>query len=71
MAAFLNRTFNFPPSDVDYSTDDNTSIVEPHINAIATAGITLGCNPPTNNKYCPAGNVTRGQMAAFLHRASG
>jgi hypothetical protein len=30
-------------------------------------GITLGCDdePPA---YCPNGNVTRGQMAAFLHR---
>jgi hypothetical protein len=30
-------------------------------------GITVGCGgePPA---YCPNGNVTRGQMAAFLHR---
>ncbi len=30
--------------------------------------ITLGCNPPGNNEYCPEDNVTRGQMAAFLKR---
>jgi hypothetical protein len=71
MAAFLNRTFKYPAATIDYFVDDNTSIFEPHINAIAKAGVTLGCNPPTNDKYCPAGNVTRGQMAAFLHRASG
>ena len=71
MAAFLDRTFGYPAATIDYFVDDNTSIFEPHINAIAKAGVTLGCNPPTNDKYCPAGNVTRGQMAAFLHRASG
>jgi hypothetical protein len=30
--------------------------------------ITVGCNPPTNNRYCPDDNVTRGQMAAFMKR---
>jgi SpoIID/LytB domain protein len=38
---------------------------------IAAAGITKGCNPPDNTKYCPDGTVTRGQMAAFLVRALG
>jgi SpoIID/LytB domain protein len=32
-------------------------------------GVTKGCNPPANNRYCPGGSVTRGQMAAFLNRA--
>lgn len=31
-------------------------------------GVTKGCNPPANTKYCPGDNVTREQMAAFLHR---
>jgi hypothetical protein len=31
-------------------------------------GITLGCNPPANDKYCPNNPVTRGQMAAFMKR---
>lgn len=35
---------------------------------LAGAGVTLGCNPPTNDNFCPADNVTRGQMAAFLKR---
>ena len=35
------------------------------------AGITQGCNPPTNDLYCPNDRVTRGQMAAFLVRALG
>ncbi len=31
-------------------------------------GVATGCG---NGKYCPTANVTRGQMAAFLHRAFG
>jgi hypothetical protein len=30
--------------------------------------ITVGCNPPTNNRYCPDDPVDRGQMAAFMKR---
>jgi hypothetical protein len=49
--------------------DDNDSVHEPAIEAIAEAGITTGCNPPANDRYCPSAAVTRGQMAAFLNRA--
>jgi hypothetical protein len=31
-------------------------------------GITKGCNPPTNDRFCPGNNVTREQMSAFMHR---
>jgi hypothetical protein len=51
-----------------YFTDDETSVFEAHIDWMAESGITLGCNPPVNDHYCPNDNVTRGQMAAFLHR---
>lgn len=37
---------------------------------LADAGITRGCNPPDNTEFCPADNVTREQMAAFLRRQS-
>ncbi len=50
-------------------TDDNGNIHEGNIEAIAADGITKGCNPPTNDLYCPGSTVTRGQMAAFLTRA--
>jgi hypothetical protein len=30
--------------------------------------VTRGCNPPTNDLYCPQDFVTRGQMAAFFER---
>lgn len=35
---------------------------------MAESDVTRGCNPPANNRYCPEEFVTRGQMAAFLHR---
>jgi S-layer homology domain len=70
MAAFLVRAFNYTnPGVIDYFNDDNNSVFEAAINKLRTAGVTQGCNPPTNNHYCPNDNVTRGQMASFLKRA--
>ncbi len=69
MAAFIRRALNLPDSATDYFTDDNNSIFENDINAIAEAGITKGCNPPANTRYCPNTDVDRGAMAAFIRRA--
>src|SRR5688572_23040644 len=33
-------------------------------------GITRGCNPPANTKFCPDDSITRGEVAAFFHRYS-
>jgi hypothetical protein len=68
MAAFLERALDLPKAGNRFSDDDN-SVFETSINSIAAAGITEGCNPPTNSLFCPADPVTRGQMAAFLVRA--
>jgi len=71
MAAFLVRALGLTDSgSVDF-TDDNGSVFEPSIEKLATAGITKGCNPPANDRFCPNDYVTRGQMAAFLQRALG
>lgn len=71
MAAFLARALDLPHgSTVDFS-DDDRSVFENDIERIAGAGITAGCNPPTNTRFCPDDYVTRGQMAAFLARALG
>jgi len=51
--------------------DDDTSIFEGDINWLAGAGVTAGCNPPVNDRFCPTDNVTRGQMAAFMRRFAG
>ncbi len=66
MASFLVRAMDLPPTATDYFSDDETSVHEADINAFRAAGITSGCGP---GLYCPLGNVTREQMAAFLHRA--
>jgi copper-binding protein NosD/S-layer family protein len=56
-----NQRFNdVPPSNIFYN----------FIDRLAALQITLGCStsPPL---YCPTGNVTREQMAAFIIRALG
>lgn len=68
MAAFINRALALPASDLDRFTDDDGSIFEADIQALAAAGITLGCNLE-GTEFCPADPVTRGQIAAFLDRA--
>ncbi len=68
MAAFLQRAFNVPSSDVDAFTDDDGTVFEGNINAIAAAGITVGTGDGT---YSPDAPVTRAQMATFLARALG
>jgi len=70
MAAFLVRAFGLTAVDPGVGfVDDDDSIFEADIEKLATAGITKGCNPPTNDRFCPDDSVTRGQMAAFLYRA--
>ncbi len=68
MAAFVVRALDLPPTSADFFTDDDASIFEGDINRLAAAGITGGC---AADRYCPSQRVTRGQMAAFLHRAFG
>lgn len=46
----------------------DSNVFHDDIDAIADAGVTLGCNPPDNTLYCPDDYVTRGQMAAFMNR---
>lgn len=70
MASFLTRALLLSDGwGTDYFTDDDASVHEFDINRLAFAGITRGCNPPINSIYCPADAVSRGEMAAFLHRA--
>ena len=49
--------------------DDDGNVHEKNIEIIAQRGVTLGCNPPLNNRFCPEDQITRGQMAAFIARA--
>ena len=71
MAAFLTRALGLTQqADADRFTDDDGSVFEDDIEKLALAGITRGCNPPANDKYCPDNYVTRGQMAAFIRRGA-
>ena len=67
MASFLVRAFKLPASAIDYFTDDATSPHQSDINRLAATRITSGCGPST---FCPALEVTRGEVMAFLHRAA-
>ncbi|HUG08104.1 MAG TPA: SpoIID/LytB domain-containing protein [Acidimicrobiia bacterium] len=69
MAAFIKRFLNLPPATKDHFVDDNGNTFENDINRLAEAGITKGCNPPADDRFCPDDLVSREQMAAFLVRA--
>jgi hypothetical protein len=69
MAAFLVRALGLTETDGTDFVDDDGSIFEGDIERLAAAGITRGCNPPDNDRFCPDDPITRGQMAAFLFRA--
>lgn len=69
MASFLSRALSLTEgTGADYFTDDDGTIHEAAIDRVRHAGVTAGCSATT---YCPAAAVTRGQMAAFLHRGFG
>lgn len=72
MGSFLTRALLLADGwNIDYFEDDDFSVHEFDINRLAHSGITKGCNPPLNSLFCPTDLVTRGQMAAFVHRAEG
>jgi len=60
-----------PLATFDWFRDDNGHLFEKDINSIATTGITRGCNPPDNDRYCPDRTLTRAEAAAFVARALG
>ena len=63
IAAFIVRAFELPASDVDRFTDDDDSIFEADINALAAAGVTSGCDEAS---YCGVQKLRRGHMAVFV-----
>ncbi|MFZ0013204.1 MAG: hypothetical protein WAL25_03720 [Acidimicrobiia bacterium] len=71
MAAMLSRAFRYAQSNDDRFVDDDGHIFEPEIQKIAAVGVTMGCNPPVNDRFCPDDIVTRDAMASFLTRAIG
>ncbi len=66
MASFLARVLNLPAAQADHFTDDEGNMHEDAINRLADAGVGSGC---AAGRFCPDRQVSREQMAAFLHRA--
>lgn len=65
-SAYHNTSgFSNPPSNYDPFTDDGNNAA---IEWMKYNGITSGCNPPSNNQYCPNNPVPRKHMAVFLAR---
>ena len=72
LAELFVRAFGYDnPDEADYFTDDEGTRFEGSINALASNRITLGCNPPTNDNFCPERSLTRAEMASFFVRALG
>ena len=67
MGSILARALGLDPIEGDVF-DDVGGVHGGNINAIADLGVTKGCDPD-GTLFCPDNPVTRGQMAAFLHRA--
>jgi hypothetical protein len=69
MATMMVRGFGLTGgAGDDLFVDDDGNIHERDIDILGTNGVTRGCNPPVNDRYCPNDFITRGQMAAFIYR---
>lgn len=67
MAAFLTRALDLEaPPGVNSFDDDDGSPFETDIEALLSAGITLGCG---ERSFCPSEPLSRAQMASLLARA--
>jgi hypothetical protein len=65
LASFMVRARNVPRATRDFFRDDDNSVHEGAINAMAQAGLTGGC---ASDRYCPGRGLTREELASFLGR---
>jgi len=70
-ATFVARALELGPPSRDHFVDDEGHVLEGGINRVAEIGITAGCNPPDNDRFCPDRRMTRAEFAAFIVRALG
>ncbi|HEX6220953.1 MAG TPA: S8 family serine peptidase [Acidimicrobiia bacterium] len=69
-AAFLAQALGLSENEhAGFADVPANAMFADDIGKLATAGITRGCNPPDNDRFCPEDPLTRGQFAALLHRA--
>jgi hypothetical protein len=72
LAELFVRAYGYDnPDEIDFFVDDTENRFEASINALASHGVTKGCNPPENDQYCPDRSLTRAEMASFFVRALG
>lgn len=72
LAVFLDRIFDYTDNGGgDLFVDDDGRFYESAADRIKTAGVTNGCNPPVDDRYCGDRPVTRGEFAALFVRAMG
>jgi hypothetical protein len=69
MASFLVRALDLPPAPSQPFVDVAGSVHRDDIAALAFGDITKGCNPPTNDRFCPDAAVNRAETASFLVRS--
>ena len=69
MALFLQRTLDLQATGETSFVDAVGNPYEAEINILGDTRISLGCNPPTNDEFCPDRTVLRQEMASFLVRA--
>ena len=67
-SAWTSGALDLPAASPAGFTDTAGNVHAANIDALAAAGITLGCSTDPL-RYCPDQPVTRAQMASFLHRA--
>jgi hypothetical protein len=68
-ATFLARALDLPEPTEDHFGDDDGHVLEGGVNRVAEANITMGCNPPSNTRFCPDRRMTRAEFATFIVRA--
>ncbi len=68
MAVFLSRAYRLPDgSDPGFGDVASGDWYAADVASLVASGVTKGCGDGAN--FCPDQPTTRGQMAAFLHRA--
>ena len=68
MAVFLSRAYRLPDgSDPGFNDVVSNAWYAADVARLVASGVTKGCGDGSG--FCPEQDTTRGQMAAFLHRA--
>lgn len=70
LAAFMHRVLGatLDPGNAPDFTDTSEHLFADDIRWLAGQGITKGCDPPVNTRFCPDSTVSRGELAAMIHR---